>query len=475
MASGIGASDSLKAIFAISAPTNVQTDSFTQGGIGSTRLLNYINSLSNKSEFEQKDFVTEIMQLQWEQDFFTPTPLESYDTKILQTDFDEWNLISSDYANIESPFWTKRGIHDRLVEINIPTYHIAGMVKDQDGRDSLNNFLIVDKYSPYRKKHRLYIGDWGHNGMMAEYMHGRVVSLLAHHLRDLPSNYISESRVHLASHRAGKKYYQGHTYPFLEVQTNNLYHFGVWEENALLFANPNSEEDYTEYHSNRIDASDTGYQKYYQQYVDRDMFILGSFDFDLYVSLDTYQADLNIRVFTYDAQTNKMNDLFPNSVIRKRIVNKGGAQVLNVKIKSAPIYKKLKKGIFLVYQVYSNLYAGMSIVNHNSDPENYDGNLKQANIKILHSSDYKSTLTINTENIVAEISDTTPSNRSYLKFTDRLRHKLNKKCKSVEKNMKLFHNNFMNLKHFNKKLKRLKKMRSLLRFSKQLQKNGDSI
>jgi predicted acyl esterase len=157
LASAASKHPALKSVIACSAPANAATDSFTSGKFVESHIFPYITS-------DRVDATAGDSQLYF--DFVNPelsSPARGrMDDLLLGFDSEEWNQTNEAIDNKNHTYWKERQLLDALLDVKIPVAHVAGLVRDQDGRDTLLAFNHINEKSIHRDNHFLVLHKDGH-------------------------------------------------------------------------------------------------------------------------------------------------------------------------------------------------------------------------------------------------------------------------------------------------------------------------
>jgi len=180
LAANASAHKALKATVACSAPANSNTDSFTANKRVKASLLNFIAVREGHSPFE-KEILTH------------NGPLEELDNLIYGKDIFDWNHIVEAASNENSSFWKDRNLLEKLEKSQIPTVHIAGLVRDQDARDTILAYQHIQKHGQYPDRHKLFLhpGSHGCGTFFSSKNLGQYLSLIS----DNPAKELTQAKV----------------------------------------------------------------------------------------------------------------------------------------------------------------------------------------------------------------------------------------------------------------------------------------
>lgn len=192
LATGITNHPSLKLVVAGGAPTRLSTDAWTINGISGIGLLDYLryNVLNTGPKADLS-----ILQLFIKKGGFSELDPSRFDELLYSKPIKEWKKIAAAFQNPNAKIWKERNIKDRLPEIKIPTFHVAGTDPiniDADSHDVLSNFKVVDtQNNPNRLKHHLIMGYWSHGAstpvydgsLLSPLMNDQIEKVLSTHLK----------------------------------------------------------------------------------------------------------------------------------------------------------------------------------------------------------------------------------------------------------------------------------------------------
>ena len=166
LAGGINNHPNIKAIIAASAPTHIDLDSFTSGGMVDFALLKYFIDLPSKKRISQNYFKRKVKQL-----LKAGTSPLKLDDAFTQKNISDWDKIIQEAKNQN---FKDRGIFHQLQNIKVPILLMAGELQDQDATDAIHSFeqrkrMLSLPNRPCLTK--LVIGDWFH-GAQTEFSKG---------------------------------------------------------------------------------------------------------------------------------------------------------------------------------------------------------------------------------------------------------------------------------------------------------------
>lgn len=200
LASAVTNHPHLKVVFAGGSPSGIGLHTFQSQGLVGTQLLDYARY--NYLQFGRAYDPTITQKLMLPAIFNEPDPTK-YDDILYGKDISDWNEMARQFNKPDARIWTERSIRNRLPEIQVPTFHIAGSKKDADNKDVISNFKFVNEHSAFKNQHRLIVGPWDHgnstpylNGSnLSPFMAKRFDSLLAHYMKDIRSPFLDQGRV----------------------------------------------------------------------------------------------------------------------------------------------------------------------------------------------------------------------------------------------------------------------------------------
>ena len=157
LAAALTSHQSVKAVVAASAPSDIFTDSFTSGGLPEYYLLRYYINLSRDERMPNSTFERMVGEL-YEQN----VPFTQMDNAFFVGGFEDWDKLVREASELR---FRERGTIDQLSDIPVPVLFMAGELSDQDATDALHGFQARRQKlngfsSPCATK--LAIGPWPH-------------------------------------------------------------------------------------------------------------------------------------------------------------------------------------------------------------------------------------------------------------------------------------------------------------------------
>ncbi len=147
----------LKSVVACSAPANAATDSFTSGQFVENGIFSYVTTDRRNESLQDVENYWEFIKLDVSSD-----GRSRMDDILLGFDSEEWNQTSAAIDNKNHQYWKDRQLMDELLKTKMPIAHVAGLVRDQDGRDTLLAFNHINENSPDRGNNFLVLHKDGH-------------------------------------------------------------------------------------------------------------------------------------------------------------------------------------------------------------------------------------------------------------------------------------------------------------------------
>jgi predicted acyl esterase len=399
LAAGIRNPAPLKVIMAGGAPSNIDTGSFRPNGPINTLFLNYIGY----NELQKGSFPITAFGETIKATVLNEPDLRRYDELVYGSDLTEWNRISEAYPDPDAPFWKEREIFSRLPEIQIPTWHISGMAVDGDLPDTVRNFVTIQENSPFFQNHRMILGYWDHGDStayfdgrkMKPFMKERFDPLMAHFLKNEPTDYVFEPRVQMASNLS-QNFLGADEWPLPQLHE------------ATCFFNRNGDElTLDKVQSSTIEESKYLFKPFLQNSFapgdeqclhflltpNERLNILGPMKLKLYIRINTPQTDI-FALFQKLDVTGKKAD-FTKTPLTQKVVNTQGVIILE--LESPPIMNVMEPGEKL-YIILTSNYFPTFFRNRNNDigPGYYD-DFSEAEITILHSTQYPSQVIMSLE------------------------------------------------------------------------------
>jgi len=399
LAAGIRNPAPLKVIMAGGAPSNIATDGFRMNGPIATTFLNYIgyNELQ-KGSFPTMDFVETI-----EATVLNEPDLRHYDELVYGSDLTEWNRISEAYPDPDDPFWKEREVFSRLPEIRVPTWHIAGMEMDGDLPDTVRNFVTIQENSPFFQNHRMILGYWNHEDstpywdgqLMKPFMKERFDPLMAHFLKNEPTDYIFESRVQMASNLS-QDFLGADEWPLPQLHEATYFFNRNGDELTLDKVQSSTIEEskylFKPFLKNSFAPGDEQCLHFLLTPNER-LNILGPMKFKLYTKINTPQTD--IFAFFMKLDLAGKEEFFTNAGIAQKVVNTQGVMILE--LQHPPVMNVMEPGEKLYIILTSNFFPDFFRNRNNDIGPGYYNDFSEAEITILHSTQYPSQVTMSLE------------------------------------------------------------------------------
>ncbi|MCJ8277991.1 MAG: CocE/NonD family hydrolase, partial [Bdellovibrionales bacterium] len=147
----------LESVIACSAPANAATDSFTSGRFVEKYIFSYISTDRQANELALGGIISPLI------DIFSEKQVRSeIDNILLGDDLEEWTILNRAIDDQNDSYWTERSLYDVLSKTTVPILHIAGLEKDQDGRDTVLAFDHIQATSELKDNHYLVLHPTGH-------------------------------------------------------------------------------------------------------------------------------------------------------------------------------------------------------------------------------------------------------------------------------------------------------------------------
>ncbi|HLE11518.1 MAG: hypothetical protein A2504_05835 [Bdellovibrionales bacterium RIFOXYD12_FULL_39_22] len=401
LAAAISNHPALKVVLAGGSPSNLATDAFMPNGILILSALDYIryNQTGHGNAWTPNFAALAAQKL-------LDVPLvENYDEILFGQDFSEWNLMVKNYSDLSAPFWKERQIFDRLRDIQVPTYHIAGMRVDGDMPDVVRNFEEINRNSPYKNNHHLILGYWDHGNStpawggsnLSPFMQERFGALLNYYLKNVDTPFAHAPRVQVASNFSDK-FIESDNYPLPLSRSSKLFfnhQANTFTLDATTFDSSPASYAFRSLELNNFDPS-SGQSLIYTKVFKKGeaLNINGTIDFNLYLSIDTPQTDFLAIIAKLGVDGKE--EFVTNCLNGTRIKNDGPPnEVINVHFQSCPIMKKFQEGEQLLVIFASNLFP--SVVRSSNSQTGELSSLNDANITLYQSSEYPSSMAISEE------------------------------------------------------------------------------
>ena len=336
----------------------------------------------------------------------------------------EWMNFAVSFPDVNAPYWKERQILSRTPEIRVPTYHvggiggIGGLHGDCCSGDSLNNFLMAST-GKYWKRHHLMLGNWDHGDStpyddgsnlhpLTTYQHG-FNAIMSHYLKRtlLP---FPDDRVVIQSNFGDPVAANGEEIVVPRVITAEQYPPPGLKKDVLYFhqngstlslseskATAPSESEESTYVDDPTKlnlfpvAPDPSQNLIFNFKPSQEMPFMGNMSLDLFVRVDTPQADIIAVPLQTVPATGGMPAQMNILTMCKLVGRAGGDHVVHLKTGSCPMMADLKPGDTLSVLITSNLYPTYARNTNNAPGDGYyDLPPKKATISLLHSEKYPS-------------------------------------------------------------------------------------
>lgn len=354
LAAGVNNPKNLKVIFSGGGPTELSHSGICEEKICSSSILDYLNFNTSNGGFPVFDPTVQKTLLSFIDDF----DLTHYDQRLWNKTVDEWQLIARDYSD-QNLIWEKRSITDRLKEIAIPTYHIAGTNQDGNMPDVVRNFKSIEG-SPNFKSHHLWLGPWNHGNStpytednLSPFAKKRFDSLMAYYLKETTSSFSNEKRVMIDT---GDTVLSYDHLPFEEFTKIKLY-LGRDSKNEgiLSLANQSSVKSFSyNYLPKQINTfEDESQTLFFGFTANQNFLILGPIDINLSLSKTTAQTIVLAQLFALDANGKEKFASNCTGIVR---ISSVVEEINNVRFEHCPVMQKIEKGDQLMILITSNIF-----------------------------------------------------------------------------------------------------------------------
>lgn len=374
LAAGVNNPKNLKVIFSGGGPTELSHSGLCEEKICTSSILDYLNFNTSKGMFPVFDPTVKNTLLSSIDDF----DLTHYDQRLWNKTINEWQLIASDYSD-QNPIWEKRSITERLKEIAIPTYHIAGTNTDGNMPDVIKNFKSIEG-SQNSPSHHLWLGPWNHGNStpytednLSPFAKERFDSLMAYYLKGATSPFSNEKRVTID---AGDTILSYDHLPFEDFNKIKLY-LGKDSKNegTLSLVNQSSVESASyNYFPKQINTfEDESQTLFFGVTANQNFLILGPIDINLSLSITSAPTILVAQVFALDAAGKEKFSSNCTGLVR---ISSMIEEINNVHFEHCPVMQKIQKGDQLMILITSNLFP--SIFRESSETGKITINFDQA-------------------------------------------------------------------------------------------------
>jgi predicted acyl esterase len=309
-------------------------------------------------------------------------------------------------ASADDPFWKTRQIFDRIAQIDVPTYHIAGNHKDGDMLDVLNNFLEIDAHAAHPERHRMILGYWNHGGSIpydsgknaGAFIRERYRPLLAHYLRGTPTPFATEKRVQIASNAGDGESFRGSdVFPPPELVPQTLY-FGAGTLTPTPGASGESSYEYAPLEPIDLANPDPRHHLAFDFKPSERVPMLGYIDFDLKLAIEGVNGDrvdqTDVTVAIGRQRAGQPFEMISDCMMGSKLVNAG--PVVELKTRGCFIRETFEPNDTLRVIVTSNAFP-MLFRNTGGSGASYFDRFHGAKVRLLHSAEAPSTMTFHRE------------------------------------------------------------------------------
>ncbi len=157
LASAASNHPALKSVVACSAPANAATDSFTSSQFVENGIFPYVTSDRKYQTFSDSGSYWEFINTE-----VSNLGRSRMDDILLGFDSEEWNATSAAIDDRKNEYWKNRQLLTALEKAKMPIAHVAGLVRDQDGRDTYLGFQHIFENSKFKDQNYLVLHKEGH-------------------------------------------------------------------------------------------------------------------------------------------------------------------------------------------------------------------------------------------------------------------------------------------------------------------------
>jgi hypothetical protein len=413
LAAGVRNPAPLKVIISGGAPTDLRTDAFLGHGVLSVSALDYIAFMSTEQGqvYDQKFF----------QDYLDKTLSEprvkTHDNIVELVQLPLWDELITQLNTPFSPYWKTRSFRDRLTAIRVPVIHIAGLTGDGDMPDTVRNYLAMIQNSETKPLQRLILGWWPHGGSapygntrnVSQYLLTRIDAYLAYYLQNKTSQYLKEKPLQAYS-KGQEKWVYADQWPITAQSQQKLFYLS--NQRKLSNTVPGSSLKFDSYTCNPVtvpslltkDVASPGPDQalFFSDPMPKDTYILGDGSVRIFASADTTDADFVALLFVRSANGSDLELASQLGRIQARFRNGDYTapsliqpnQIYEYNMPLYPISSVVKKGDRIGLLILSN-FTPYVVRNANTGKKiGTDTAFKTAHIKVYHSSQYPSAVTL---------------------------------------------------------------------------------
>ncbi|GIL17949.1 MAG: hypothetical protein FMNOHCHN_03597 [Ignavibacteriaceae bacterium] len=396
MAAGVENPPGLKAIITGAGPTDIATGTFNIRGQLVLAALDYINYLTTGKGVPFTATLTKSLV----EKLGPSVQLTEYDNVLFGYNLPEWDLIAKNYTDMTSSFWKERSLLQRLSQVQIPTWHIAGLEIDGNMPDTINNFMASQKNKLISQNHHLILGYWGHgnntpagNGKnVASWLGNKIDRILGQFLKSENNNIHQEPQVLLPSHFQ-QNFTKANSLESIPTDKKILYFENLDNQTQLSETNlQGSDHSSYLYSPTALNQGESDRNLNFGFKARETLYLRGNFHFRLFLRTNVPQTDVIILLSKIDM--NGKEGFLTQCLPGRRI--QSTQPVIELTSAYCPVFGQIKPGEQLMVSLTSNIFPGFAR-NTNNTPEKFYSEPLDAQISILHSDEYPSTLTLDLE------------------------------------------------------------------------------
>lgn len=396
LAAGITNHPSLKVIFSSSAPASLYEDYFIQNGVINLSTLDYLRYVQTKQGWvNTKDFNKILV------DKCKDNPdISTYDKVVFDMTIPEWQIITKNLPDPKAEIWKERQIVSQLKNIQVPTYHMAGLHFDGNSPDTVRNFMEIERNSKNKTLNHLFLGYWNHGESIPHGDGSNVKNNIQKYYDGLLEYYLNNSemptlfpqRVNVQSNHENT-FLQGNFYPLPEWKDLKLFlaHDGMKGNLARTAPLVDYEASYT-FIPKEKNMFDGKQHLEYEWSIDSRISLIGNVMIDVFFKINVPQTELMF--FMYKKDKAGKQDYYGCRAASKVMLPSSG--VGHIQLATCPMLDTLNPGEILGFEITSNNFPTRAR-NTGQEIESFYSSFKDIQVSILHSSKYPSSITFKTE------------------------------------------------------------------------------
>jgi hypothetical protein len=365
LASAVSKAEALKTTVACSAPAHAFTDSFTSGGTVEIHLLSYIWGRENRTEANTQEMYAKILELEKNK-----TPKLEWDNIIFGRDVADWPHIVEASKNPKAAYWQERSLLAGLKDVDIEVMHVAGLNFDQDSRDTVLAYQVIQNESRFAKKHRLHLHKDGHG--CGVFMNSAQMDDYLSLISDSPRSVEYIPRVmqfSTSGYQTSEAYPVKETFKDLAIELEDAregVHYGLGNDQVVGLL------------KDEIGGSGAFASNSFSYTLDQDIIVNGMASFELKLKSNAPGTIVKaiISYYTPDEDSKEPNRwyAFESSISRSQVVLKGNNEVETVRFDYVPRLVAIPAGSEVVVYL-TTIHPSVFELNQDDRTDYFDNNI----------------------------------------------------------------------------------------------------